>query len=215
MQTKMLRPPQDLRDNVDAAEYMDKYFAAIREGRGAPSVGGVPRMGASSGGACAPRHTSLARDVPCTSAPGCDQPAECGGDILGFHSFGVAGFPFAGAVAGTVAASPDLQVNSGHACTYKARKFFFEARDMANNFVVSPALLLSAVVAGEQQLTSSDVANGITNSVFALTCEPLPVAWRRFTNTTQQNLILRVGSYTGVAETLHIAGVMWGDGLGE
>ncbi len=204
-----------VRDVRDAQEYSAQYFAgrkAMREANGPPQVG--------AGGSCTPRSTSLARTGPggkggpCDTDPGCDYPSECGGTILGFHSFNVAGFPFPGVAAGTLLAMPEIGVNSGKECNYKARQMFWEGRDALNGFVVVPTMLSSAVIAGRQQLASTAVANAITSSVFALTCTPLPINWEAFQNTEQLNLTLTFQTYLGAVSSIEMLGVFWGDGTG-
>ncbi len=207
-----------VRDCVDAREAAARYFADCKEGAKNPRVGmhpsRSPKVGQGTAApGCTPRQSERQRLLEACQAgdENCDYPPDCGGDILGFHSLGVAAFPVAGAVAPAITASPVLQVNSGHACAFRPRKFFFEARDQAAGFVVVASLLTSVVIAGNQQLTSNLVGNAITSAVFALTCEPLPVGWRKFKNTPQQNLELTFGNFQAVAVTTQYFGVAWGD----
>lgn len=141
-----------------------------------------------------------------------EAPSDCGGDILGFNSLAAATFPIASVAARTVVTNATaLTVGSGNADAYKAREFFFEGRDGAAGFGVIPSLLISAEISGNQQLVSSAAANGIPSSVFALTNEPLPVKWRKFANTGQQQLLLTFGIYLAAGVQADFFGVMWGD----
>lgn len=218
------------RDVLDAREAADRYFAdldALRSGKGLSilarprvSIGaGRPRVGVTSavGPACDPRRTASGGGPtpdgqgPCQPGDDCgDLPDICGATILGFNSLTDPNFPQIGPVAPAVFTTQQLFVNSGNCCSYKPRKFFFEVRDVNNAFAVSPGLLVSAIVAGQEQLASGVIANGIPSAVFALTCEPLDVNWVKFTNTAQHNLALTFGFFiTGASN--HVFGAMWGD----
>lgn len=208
------------RDNQDAREAANRYFAdlaALRDGK-ATSVAARPRIGAKrprvgvSYDECAPRSSSPARGVDCLPGDDCaDVPDLCGGDVLGFNSLGIAPFPLTAVTPG-VPVTGALVVGSGNACAFKPRKFFFEMRDSAvAAFPVIPGLLVSARIAGQEQLVSDVVANGIPSAVFALTCEPLPVRWSKFTNTGQHQLTLTFGEFLGGAVTGHAFGAAWGE----
>lgn len=131
--------------------------------------------------------------------------------MLGFNT--IAGeapdFPVAGGAPGINEGS--VIVSSGNAGTYKAVKFFFEARDSAAGFAVVPALLTSATISGCEQLVGTGGEFGITSAVFALTCEPLPINWDAWQDSGQQRLTLRFGNFLAAQVEIEVFGVFWGD----
>jgi hypothetical protein len=148
--------------------------------------------------------------------PGCETGIFCDGDILGFSTLGAGIDPTVGPGApGAVAVSPEIQVDSGNASRYQGHYFFWEGRDRANDFEVTPTYLLSATIGGEQQLVGGGGAqNGITSSVFALTDIPLDIGWKRFGDTSATTLRLIMGNYVPGTE-LDYNFVWWGNSVSQ
>lgn len=185
----------------------------------AASAGGYGSRRARAGGIGRENRTGRTADLPpdqmepgMRALPGCETGIFCDGDILGFSTLGAQVTPTAGPGApGTVISSPEIQVDSGNAERYQAHYFFWEARDRANDFEVTPSYLLSASIGGEQQLVGGGGAqSGITSSVFALTDIPLDVGWKRFGTTPATTLKLLMGNYVPGTE-LDFNFVWWGN----
>lgn len=208
--------------DVNAAAADRYFFERGREDSGLPFVGarGCTTQGDVLTAAIRAAEVSKANiphsqaDDPQVGRTGdaCGEvPSDCGGDILGFNSLTIAGFPTLAVAARTIVPSVNLFVGSGNADAYKPRELFFEARNPVAGFGVIPSLLISAIIAGDQQLVSGVPANGIPSSVFALTNEPLPVKWRKFANTGNQQLALIFGIYLAAPAQADFFGCMWGD----
>lgn len=215
--TRGIRP----HDVKDAREASGDYFEArrvweenLRSRNVSPQVGARrrARVGATSapGGYC---RTSRSADggVSQTSRTGCDSP-ECA-DILGFNSLPVAGFPQAGGGVGVITATPNVVVGSGNARAFRPSALFFEGRDNAAALGVVPCLLTGAQISGIEQLVDAAAGAGITSAVFALTNEPLPIAWDDFENQGQQQLTLNFANILAAGVTLEVFGVLWGGRL--
>ncbi len=210
-------------DVKDASEASSQYFEArrvweedLRSRRSNPASVGArrSRTGAASDrpGSEVCRTTETADGgIAQTSRTLCSSP-ECS-DVLGFNSLPVAAFPQAGGGVGVITATPNVVVGSGNARAYKPAALFFEGRDNAAALAVVPCLLTGAQISGIEQLVDAAAGAGITSAVFALTNEPLPIAWDDFENQGQQQLTFNFANILAAAVTLEIFGVLWGGRL--
>jgi len=205
-------------DVQDAREASANFAAAKREYlRNLASMGeksgasvGARRARVGANGACRTSQ-SAAGGVTQTSRTGCASP-NCA-DVLGFNSLPVAGFPQAGGGVGVITATPNVVVGSGNARAFRPSALFFEGRDAAAALAVVPCLLTGAQISGIEQLVSNAAGAGITSAVFALTNEPLPIAWDDFEDQGQQQLTLNFANVLAAGVTLEVFGVFWGGRL--